>query len=267
MKVKTHLMLLFFPFVVLGQVGINMPNPIEELHIGGTTNTIRIDGLNSPNNPLNNGVNGSSRVFADADGDLVLGQLTDNIEILFSPFNYLDDPEDSGGANSNVITQTGTGTGFQAAGYPRLIGAGLSYFTLTKKAIVEINYSVSWKIVKNNTNNIDDGAARIFQTLMYLIKLDAPGAGVVVADADGVPLILGYALGLNGQFYNNELGADGANSNFMNTGTDYVKLPPGRYQPMFAAQIAVNSTGGTGAVKAFLGGGQDEVQIVAHYYN
>lgn len=262
-----HFIFFVFPIAVFSQVGINQPSPVEQVHVGGSTSTIRIDGLNSPNNSLNIGTNGSSRVFADVDGDLVLGSAANNIEILFNPFNYLDDPEDSGGANSNVITQTGTGTGFQAAGYPRQIGPGLSNFTLTKKAIVEINYSLSWKIVKNNTSNIDDGAARIFQTLMYLIKLDAPGAGLVTVDADGAPLILGYALGLNGQFYNNEIGTNGANDQYFNTGTDYVKLPPGTYQPMFAAQIAVSITGGTGAVKAFVGGGQDEVQIVAHYYN
>ena len=36
---------------------------------------------------------------------------------------------------------------------------------------------------------------------------------------------------------------------------------------MFAEQLAVGDTGGTGAVKLYLGPGMDEVQIVAYYFN
>ena len=36
---------------------------------------------------------------------------------------------------------------------------------------------------------------------------------------------------------------------------------------MFACQLAVGDTAGTGAVKLYLGGEKDEVQIIAYYFN
>ena len=266
-------------FIAFGQVGINTTNPVEELHIANATSSVRVDGLNFPNNANNLGNGNTSRVFVDAEGDLVLGAATNNIEIVFNPFNYLDDPQTSGGATANVINQTGTGSGYTNAGWPRVIGAGSSTFTLTRPAIVEINYSLSWLIEKSG-NPIDDGHARIIQTFMVL-RRGGPSGALVSVDYEGVPITLGGALGLNGQFHSNltVTGAaghpyDGAgtandivNKYCYNTGTDYIKLGPGTYCPMFFGQCAVGNTGGTGAVKMWIGGGQDEVQIIAHYYN
>lgn len=252
------------PFTLFSQVGINTNTPLEELHVAGNTSNIRIEGLNATNNTANLGAGNSTRVFVDGDGDLVLGAAKNNIEVLFNPFNYLSDPEDTGGSNGNVVNQTGTGSGYTFAGWPRQLGPGLSTFTLTRNAIVEINYSVSWKVEKSGIP-VDDQHARVVQTLLYLRQV-GPTGSIVTTDLDGVPLTIGYALGLNGQFYTCG-STTGANKYGYNTGTDYVKLGPGTYCPMFAAQLAVGDTGGTGAVKMFLGGGQDEVQIIAHYYN
>jgi len=268
---KIYYLLSLLPSVLIAQVGINTTSPVEEVHVAGNTSTIRIEGLNATNNTSNLGAGNSSRVFANAAGDLVLGAATNNVEILFSPDNYLSDPQDSGGAEANVINQTGVGVGYTIAGWPRVIGAGSSTFTLTKNAIVEINYSLSWEVEKAGSPVIDEHA-RVVQTYLYLLKMPLGShdptfaTGVVTVDLDGVPLTIGRALGINGQFYTNG-SATGANRIFHNTGTDYVKLPPGRYCPMFAGQLAVGNTGGTGAVKMFIGCGQDEVQIIAHYYN
>ena len=55
--------------ITQAQVGIGTTSPQEELHIAGETSTIRIDGLNSTNNPKNNGldtslsVNGSGTII------------------------------------------------------------------------------------------------------------------------------------------------------------------------------------------------------------
>ena len=265
--------------IAFSQVGINTTTPLEELHIANPTSTVRVEGLNFPNNVNNLGNGNTSRVFVNTDGDLVLGAATNNIEIVFSPINYLEDPQTSGGTNANVINQTGTGSGYTNAGYPRQLGPGLSTFTLTKPAIVEINYSLSWLIEKSG-NPIDDGHARIIQTFLVL-RNGGPTGTLVSTDYEGVGITLGGALGLNGQFHSNGTvsGAaghpyDGAgtandviNKYNYNTGTDYVKLGPGTYCPMFYGQCAVGNTGGTGAVKMWIGGGQDEVQIIAHYYN
>lgn len=244
------------------QVGVNTTSPQEELHVAGNNSTIRIEGLNSPNNTLNLGANGNSRVFANANGDLVLGTATETIAVLFNPNDYLLSAED----NNSTIVQTGQGSGYEQIGTPRLFGEGLSQFTITRNAIVEINYAISWRMRKNNTRLLDDGAARIVQTFMVLYKLDAP-AGVVSTDLEGNPIILGGALGLNGQFYSNNTEPNGAEGYFHNTGTDYVSLGPGVYRPLFFAQVAVSNAMGVGAVKIWFGGANDEVQIIAHYYN
>ena len=268
---KLYTLVILIPFLGLSQVGVNTNTPLEELHISGNTSNVRVDGLNSPNNPANLGGTNSTKVFVDDDGDLTLGQVSSNIEMLFDPFNYLNDAEDTGGSDANVVNQTGTGSGYTIAGWPRQIGPGLSTFELTRPAIIEINYSLSWAVEKSGIP-VDDQHARVVQSFLYLLRMPltshdpAFATSVVTTDLDGVPLTIGRALGINGQFFTS--GTINSNNKFLyNTGTDYVKLPPGRYCPMFAAQLAVGNTGGTGAVKMFLGGGQDEVQIIAHYYN
>jgi hypothetical protein len=257
-----------------GQVGVNTTNPQEELHVGGSNSTIRVEGLNTPNNINNLGTASSTPVYVDADGDLVLGTLADNVEILFDSENYLVDVQDP----TSLINQVGSGAGFSQGGIP--IGGTAISFTLTKPAIVEVNYSVTWNVGKNVTPNsrIDDFRARIVQTAMYFRQNNYLGPAVI-NDYYGNPINggpwcitsncmeLGGLLAINGQFYNNISGNQGEWRNYRNTASDYVVLGPGTYTPMFAAQLAVGDTGGTGAVKLYLGVGMDEVQIVAYYFN
>lgn len=264
----------FCTTLLYSQVGVNTNNPQEELHVAGATSTIRIEGLNTPNNNNNLGTASSTPVYVNANGDLVLGTLADNVEILFDSENYLVDVQDP----TSLINQVGSGAGFSQGGIP--IGGTAISFTLTKPAIVEVNYSVSWNVGKNvtPTSRIDDFRARIVQTAMYFRQNNYLGAPVI-NDYYGNPINggpwcitsncmeLGGLLAINGQFYNNISGNQGEWRNFRNTASDYVVLGPGTYTPMFAAQLAVGDTGGTGAVKLYLGVGMDEVQIVAYYFN
>ncbi|CCG52139.1 Protein of unknown function precursor [Flavobacterium indicum GPTSA100-9 = DSM 17447] len=258
----------------LGQsVGIKTTNPQEELHIAGPTSTIRIEGLNETNNALNLGTQQNTKVYVDGDGDLILSSVPTNIDVLFNPANYLSDPLDTGGADSNQINQTGVGSGYSQAGWPRQTGPGLSTFTLTRPAIVEINYSISYEIYKSGIP-IDDYHARTAQFYTYF-RSGGPAGAIVANDYDGAPINFAGnvgALGYSGNFYTNGNsagagGGEGYNKKFYATGHDYVKLGPGTYTPMFAGILFVADTGGTGAVKMQIGGGDDEVIIVAHYYN
>lgn len=255
------------------QVGVNTTSPAEELHVAGSTSTIRVEGLNETNNPLNLGNRQNSRVYVDTDGDLVLADTPADIGILFNPANYLADPLVTGGADSNQINQTGTGAGYSQAGWPRVIGAGSSTFTLTEPAIVEVNYSLSYNIYKSG-DPIDDFHARTAQFYVYFRSGSHTGP-IVTTDYDGNPIDFAGnpgALGYSGNFYTNgsdtgASGLEGFDKVFYATGHDYVKLPPGTYSPMFAGILFVADTGGTGAVKMQIGPGDDEVIIVAHYYN
>jgi hypothetical protein len=158
-----------YTFILFGlgmlhaQVGINTDSPQQPLHVAGPVETIRIDGLSSTNNVNNLGADSTTRVFIDDNGDLVLGAQEDNIEILFDSENYLID----GISPTTLINQTGGGFGYTTAGIP--VGGTATNFTLTKNAIVEINYSVSWSVYKtaNPSGRIDDEHARIVQTGLY----------------------------------------------------------------------------------------------------
>lgn len=268
MKTKILFIMAFVPMFSIAQnIGINTPTPAEQVHVAGSTSTIRIDGLDATNNVKNLGAGSSSRVYVNAAGDLVLGDASNNVAVLFDNANYLDDTHTTGGGCANVVNQTGGGTGFTQVACPRVIGAGTSSFTLTKNAIVEINYSLSWEVEKSGIP-INDFHARIVQCYMYLRKgptASGPTNPIVSTDLDGAAITLGGALGLNGQFYTNG-SASGQGADFHNTGTDYVKLGPGTYTPMFAAGLTVGNAAGTGAVKMFVGESNDEVQIIAHYY-
>jgi hypothetical protein len=265
--------------VSFAQVGVNTTTPQEELHIEGATSTIRVEGLNFANNTLNLGTVENTRVYVDTDGDLVLGDGSTDIEVLFNPANYLEDPLDTGGANSNQINQTGVGSGYSEGGWPRQTGPGLSTFTLTRNAIVEINYSLSYEIYKSGIG-IDDHHARTVQFYVYLRRngpanVNPGDANLVRFDVDGNPINFAGnagALGYSGQFYTNgnsngASGLQGFDRKYFATGHDYVKLGPGTYTPMFAGVMFVANTLGTGAVKMQIGGGDDEIVVVAHYYN
>lgn len=266
----------------LAQVGINTVNPLQEVHVAGATESVRIEGLNTTNNVDNLGVGSSTRVYADANGDLVLGSSAETIELLLDVENYLVDGNNTNGASVNQILQTGGGNGYTATGVQNDIPG--SIFTLTKNAIVEVNYSISWSVEINSSSRISDNRARIIQTGLYFKKWD-PIGGVwfnILTDVDGNFINsgpwciasnaggctdVGGLLAINGQFYNNGQGKHGEHEGFQNTGSDYVKLGPGQYYAMFAGQIAVGSTVGSGAAKMYLGSGSsDELQIIAHYY-
>lgn len=258
------------------QVGINIttPWPEEELHIGGDDSNIRIEGLSAANNADNLGTTNTTKVFVNEFGDLVLGKLEDNIQLIFDSENYLQDVQNP----TSLILQTGEGQGFSQAGIPTL-GMAAS-FTLTKPAVVEVNYSVSWNLGKNVTPNsrIDDLRARVVQTGMYFRQNNYTGAPVV-NDYFGNP-INGYTLcitstcsevagmiAISGQIYNNSNRNEGEWRNYRNSASDYVVLGPGTYTPMFAAQLEVGDTNATGAVKLYLGVEKDEVQVIAHYFD
>jgi len=274
MKKLYTIALLTLPFLGFSQVGINTTSPQEALHIGGTTSKVRIDGLNTTNNINNLGAGSSSRVYANANGDLVLGSYSRNVAILFDSADYLQNVQDP----TNLINQVGSGAGFSQGGIP--IGGAAISFTLTKPAIIEVNYSVSWNVGKNvtPTSRIDDFRARIVQTALYFRQNTYLGPAVI-NDYYGNPINggpwcitsncmeLGGLLAINGQFFNNISGNNGKWQNFIITAPDYVVLGPGTYTPMFAAQLAVGDTAGTGAVKLYLGPGADELQIIAYYFD
>ena len=88
MKTKILFIMAFVPMFSIAQnIGINTPTPAEQVHVAGATSTIRIDGLDATNNVKNLGAGSSSRVYVNAAGDLVLGDATNNVEVIFNNAN------------------------------------------------------------------------------------------------------------------------------------------------------------------------------------
>ncbi|MCH7785791.1 MAG: hypothetical protein IIB06_10320, partial [Bacteroidetes bacterium] len=239
-------------------------------------------GLNDTNEN-NFGEGSTTRVKANANGDLILGSLENNISILVDSEDYLDDER----TPNNLIIQTGNGFGFNQAGVINDIIAAT--FTLTTNAVLEVNYSVSWSaynVLDFKRKRIEDQRARIIQSGIYFSEIDATGNETpVINDVDENPInggpwcinpdsgnqnsCLEWAglLALNGQFYNNASATHGEFENFKNTASDYVKLGPGTYIARFAARIEVYDITGTGSTRIYLGTHKDELQIIAYYYN
>lgn len=280
---KNLILIIVFLSSIVGnsQVGLNTNNPVRGVHIAGPTENVRVDGLNATNHPDHLGPGSTSRVYVDGNGDLTLGTSSEiGISILVDTDNYLNNVENP----TSIIVQTGTNLGYNTAGVPvgGIIGAS---FTLTRKAIVEVNYSVSWSIydaISLEKKRLDDLRARAIQTGIYFI--DTATELPIINDVDGNPinggpwcidttptgdncLEWGGLLGLTGQFYNNGSQVRGSYKNMRNTASDYVKLGPGTYTALFAARVQVEITTGVGAAKMYLGSGNDTLQIIAHYYD
>ena len=279
-KMRLIIVLLLVCNVLVGQVGINTNYPEQTVHVAGPNENVRIEGLGETNNVNNLGNGLTTRVYVDRKGDLVLGTSSETLEILVDSENYLEDVEN----DTNRIYQDNDAIGYTAAGLP--VDGLLASFTLTKTAIVEVNYSISWSIYKtegSNAGRVDDEHIRVVQTGLYFRKDNYLGTAVIF-DADGNAINdgpwcvkinqsgnycqeQGGLLAINGQFYNNAENNNGEYENFHNTGSDYVKLGPGTYCVMFSAKLVVGDPGGTGNVKMYLGSGNDDLQVIAHYYN
>lgn len=136
--------LLLFCFPLFAQVGIGTTNPQETLHLGGTTSTIRIDGLNTANNVLNNGV--STNVVVDAQGNLKLSNNSSNVSILVDSNDII---------TTNIGLNTPTGALISSTIYTTTINIAFP-------RLVNIKSSVSADFYKNNAYvPLNDGNARI----------------------------------------------------------------------------------------------------------
>ncbi len=171
---KIYLLLYAFcPFLSFAQVGIGTANPQKDLHIAGSTSTIRIEKLSSLNCPtLNNGVK-PAQVFVDSNGELTLTPpgfgaglnvplnflidvpnfIPDNPNALASPYNRL----------GTIITSPVGSTSTEA-----LIHSVV--FTVPATCIVEVKHGVTMVLsdidmsIPPHLSYISDAKSRVLNT-------------------------------------------------------------------------------------------------------
>ena len=109
---KKHSILLLFNlcfFVGISQVGIGTISPKEELHVAGTNATIRINALNTANNPVKNPAGKIVKAFVDGNGDIAFGGgfgvgAAEPLNFLIDIPNFIvDDPYLIGRGSGTVI--------------------------------------------------------------------------------------------------------------------------------------------------------------------
>ncbi len=242
----------FFLFVVLNvtvtfsQVGIGNTSPQQELHISGSSSTIRLEGLNSTNHANNTGVR-DQPVFVDSNGDMKIPASPANAEILVANNNFINDA-------STVWVRTGTeGQG----GWWELYQTS---FTLTQAAVVMIDYSVSMTITNRaGTAALTDGKVRLIQNYFFM--------------GDGTTADFSTSYGRAATFYTSGPLAGG--SHFVvdgvggNSASATILLPAGTHSIHIYGFVyggdGVLSPRTSDAFRSTFGGGNDTLQITALY--
>ena len=143
-------LLVFTLSVVKAQVGIGTLQPEEELHVAGSTSTIRVEGLDAINNPLNIGGSDLFNVVIDAEGTLGLAprpvkqSFSDNISV-------------------PVGVQTTANAGLNIQDLYQ------QNFTLPARALVIITYYIPIEFVSyDGLFSLNDGRAKIASNFFYV---------------------------------------------------------------------------------------------------
>lgn len=216
--------LYFLPLIILlslslhaqvNGVGIRTTNPQQKLHLASPTGTIRIDGLNSANNPYNGGgIDKTYPVYVNENGDLTLSLST------FQNSDGTDAITASTPLASTSITMTGTSL---PAGYQDVVILPYTV-TVNRTAILEVKYNISFQVLKDAATKIKDNTPRMITTFYTL------DTSVLTSTTPR------YGQASKCFYSNNDLPATPVNSAseaMYNCSTTYIKLSPGTHTLRF----------------------------------
>ena len=251
-KTSILITLLFVAQLGLAQVGIGTTSPQEDLHIADGTGTLRIEGLNSTFNTLNNGTT-LSPVYVDSDGNITLGDIGNvggntPLNFLIDVGNFIeDDPYDP------VITGTGSVVNSPLGSSMAVDTIATVALTVPQDAIVEVKYGVTLVVTGND---LSLGCPCFYHTydeavtMNTYFRIDTNGNGVI----DGTELNETY--GLKGQYYETNFGGS-TGYPYMN-GQGYVELAAGTYTLFFYGEVRDSTASYT---SVGFGGAQDYMKI------
>lgn len=223
MKKNTLYAMLILPVFVFSQVGIGITTPSEELHIGGSTSTIRIESLNSINNINNDGVK-LAPVYVDGNGDLTItppnGTGGEPLNFLLDIPNFIpDDPNLLGWGTGTIVNNN-------ALGQISVEGAIHTLtFTVPQTAIVEVKYGVTIVITDIDLflglSYITDNESRSIETF-FCFDINNDGLSALEKSKQ---------YGQKSQFYTSGWGGS-LGYPYMNS-HGYATLPPGTHSIHF----------------------------------
>jgi hypothetical protein len=200
-------------FAQTSAVGINETTPQQVLHLGSSSGTIRVDGLNDVNSTFNGGGSVTYPLYVDGDGNLTL-----EFKPLYNS-NGSDALDHATLPGSVVTLPSGDNDG--------LIVGELFNFTIAvnRASILEVKYNVSMDVFSDPAESvITDRLARRVNTYFQVNGL-------------------GRKYGQAGKCYTSGT-ADGETGKLFNTSTYYISLPAaGSYVIRFYGEVSSGITG------------------------
>ena len=210
---------------LFSQVGIDTTNPLQKLHIGSESGTVRVESLNADNSPFNGG-------DVDNDGDLsnntyplyvdALGNLTTEFKPLYNSNG--SDAVDDAAIPVNFVNLPATDPDGIAD-----VQITLFEVEVARPAILEVKYNLSFDIFLNAGRvPISDNFARRVSTYFIVSGVGTRKYGPVSKCYSS-----GSALSVTGTMYN--------------ASTAYIQLPAeGKYEIQFYGEVSSNIKGGGG---------------------
>lgn len=225
---------LFFSTTLIGQVGINTTNPQKKLHIATSDGTLRIESLNSTNNPFNGGdANGDTDLsndvyplYVDSDGNFTLEL---NTEVSTGEFDAFDDTS----LPNSSISLPGSDTDGKVVTLIETYS-----ITVQRPSLLEVKYSLSFDVYLDAAKNkITDNLARRIGTYVRVT---------------GQSRNYGESM----KCYTNG-NSDAANGTMFNSGTTYITLPSaGTYLVAFYGLVSSDKKGtgvfGTNSIPTYV---------------
>lgn len=200
-------------------VGIDTSNPQQKLHIASSTGTIRVEGLNSPNNAYNGGgVDKTYPLYVDSNGDMTLRasayQNSDGTDAFTSTAAI------NGTLAIIPIVQTDDGyETVEITSFP---------FTVTRNTILEVKYSISIEVFQDNALTIiKDAYAR---NITNFFTIDTP---TLLATTRRYAASSKCYFNRNDVVSNPAAAPDASTGYIYNSGTTYIPLTPGTHTLRF----------------------------------
>ena len=256
MKKLIYFIFILFFNITLAQVGIGTVDPQQDIHVAGTTSTIRIESQNSINEPLLNDGAELAPIFATPDGDLTVyppGYTTGGPTGSLEPLNFLisfenfipNGPFGDGTVveNSELITYSGD---IELATVP---------FSSPQAALIEVRYVMT---VDLSDEFLPQASASTFQdisarTMHTYFKIDLNSDGLDATEDSKV-------YGLHGESYTSY--SQGSVGYAFIHGVGYGGIPAGNHSLIFYGETRDGTN-----MKTYVGFGGSSDNLKIRIYN